>query len=44
MSTIPVNIADHVGRTPMVELTRLAPDGVRLFGKLEAYKIGRAHV
>jgi cysteine synthase A len=33
---VPVNIAEHVGRTPMVELTRLAPDaGGRLFGKLE---------
>jgi cysteine synthase A len=37
---IPSNIADHVGRTPMVELTRLAPRGVRLFGKLEAYNPG----
>jgi cysteine synthase A len=37
---VPSNIADHVGRTPMVELTRLAPDGVRLFGKLEAYNPG----
>jgi cysteine synthase len=37
---IPSNIADHVGRTPMVELTRLAPAGVRLFGKLEAYNPG----
>jgi cysteine synthase A len=34
------NIADHVGRTPMVELTRLAPDGVRLFGKLESFNPG----
>jgi cysteine synthase A len=33
---VPVNIAEHVGRTPMVELSRLAPrDGARLFGKLE---------
>ena len=36
MGAIPVNIAEHVGRTPMVELTRLAPDaGARLFAKLE---------
>ncbi|MFL5845066.1 MAG: cysteine synthase A [Solirubrobacteraceae bacterium] len=40
MSNIPTNIADHVGRTPMVELARLAPDGVRLFGKLEAANPG----
>jgi cysteine synthase A len=33
---VPVNIAEHVGRTPMVELTRVAPGtGARLFGKLE---------
>ena len=40
MSGIPINIAEHVGRTPMVQLTRLLPDdvadGVQLFGKLEA--------
>jgi cysteine synthase len=38
--SVPSNIADHVGRTPMVELARLAPDGVRIFGKLEAYNPG----
>jgi cysteine synthase A len=37
---IPTTIADHVGDTPMVELTRLAPEGVRLFGKLEAANPG----
>ncbi len=37
---VPSNIAEHVGRTPMVELTRLAPDGVRLFGTLEAANPG----
>ena len=37
---IPSNIAEHVGRTPMVELTRMAPQGVRVFGKLEAYNPG----
>ncbi|MCW2968345.1 MAG: cysteine synthase, partial [Solirubrobacteraceae bacterium] len=37
---IPTNIAEHVGRTPMVELARLAPEGVRLFGKLEAANPG----
>ena len=40
MGQIPINIAEHVGRTPMVQLTRLAPDGVELFGKLEAYNPG----
>jgi cysteine synthase A len=40
MTPIPVNIADYVGRTPMVELTRLAPPGVRLFGKLESFNPG----
>ncbi|HWK27152.1 MAG TPA: cysteine synthase A [Solirubrobacter sp.] len=35
MGSIPTNIADHVGRTPMVQLARLAPPGVELFGKLE---------
>ncbi|MCW2990649.1 MAG: cysK [Solirubrobacterales bacterium] len=40
MPDIPTNIAQHVGRTPMVELARMAPDGVRLFGKLEAANPG----
>src|SRR5262249_25302494 len=36
MAPIPINIADHVGRTPMVEVTRLAPESAaHLFGKLE---------
>ena len=26
MGAIPINIADHVGSTPMVQLTRLLPD------------------
>src|SRR3954471_9941980 len=37
MPRIPINIADHVGRTPMVQLTRVAPDDAELFAKLEAY-------
>jgi cysteine synthase A len=37
---IPSNIAEHVGCTPIVELTRLAPEGVRLFGKLESLNPG----
>ena len=40
MAPIPTNIADHVGRTPMVELARMAPAGVRVFGKLEAANPG----
>jgi cysteine synthase A len=35
MAGIPINIADHIGRTPMVQLTRLAPAGVELYAKLE---------
>ncbi|MEA2221130.1 MAG: cysteine synthase [Solirubrobacteraceae bacterium] len=40
MSAIPVNISDHVGRTPMIELARIAPEGVRIFGKLESFNPG----
>jgi cysteine synthase len=42
MPRIPVNIADHVGKTPMVQLTRMLPDGVdvELYGKLEAFNPG----
>ena len=42
MGAIPINIADHVGRTPMVELTRLPADGTgaALFAKLEMYNPG----
>jgi cysteine synthase len=41
MARIPINIADHVGGTPMVQLTRLAPDGeAQLFGKLEMFNPG----
>src|ERR671917_52725 len=40
MARIPVNIADHIGRTPMVQLTRIAPDGVQLFAKLEMFNPG----
>jgi cysteine synthase len=35
---LPSNLADIVGRTPMVRLTRIAPEcGAELLGKLEAY-------
>ncbi|MDA0180912.1 cysteine synthase A [Solirubrobacter phytolaccae] len=38
---IPSNIADHVGRTPMVQLKRLAPpNGGEVFGKLEMFNPG----
>ena len=41
MAGIPTNISAHVGRTPMVELTRLLADGhARLFAKLEAFNPG----
>jgi cysteine synthase len=37
-TSIPSNLADLVGGTPVVRLTRLAPDcGAELIGKLEAY-------
>jgi cysteine synthase A len=40
MTRIPINIADHVGRTPMVQLARIAPEGVQLFAKLEMFNPG----
>ena len=42
MARIPSSIADHVGRTPMVQLTRLLPEGtgVELYGKLESFNPG----
>ena len=42
MGAIPINIAAHVGNTPMVRLTRLVPEGldVELYGKLEAFNPG----
>jgi cysteine synthase len=40
MAGIPSNIAEHVGRTPMVQLTRIAPEGVELFAKLEMLNPG----
>ena len=40
MHRIPANIAEHVGRTPMIELARMAPDGARIFGKLESFNPG----
>jgi cysteine synthase A len=42
MPRIPINIAEHVGRTPMVRLTRLLGDDVdiELYGKLESFNPG----
>jgi cysteine synthase len=40
MARVPINIADHIGRTPMVQLTRIAPEGVELFAKLEMFNPG----
>jgi len=41
MPSIPTNIAEHVGRTPMVQLTRIADSlDVELYGKLEALNPG----
>jgi cysteine synthase A len=41
MGEIPTNIADHVGRTPMVQLSRMLPDGsAQLLAKLEALNPG----
>src|SRR6187455_3295519 len=41
MAPIPINIADWVGRTPMVQLTRLAPDAAgSVFAKLEMFNPG----
>jgi cysteine synthase A len=40
MAGIPINVSALVGRTPMVQLTRLAPEGVELFGKIEASNPG----
>src|SRR6478609_2078199 len=42
MPRIPINIADTVGNTPMVRLTRLLPEGagVELYGKLESLNPG----
>jgi cysteine synthase A len=41
MARIPINIAEHVGRTPMVQMTRLLPESdAEIYGKLEAYNPG----
>jgi cysteine synthase A len=44
MSRIPINIAEHVGRTPMVQITRMlgadGAEGVELYAKLESLNPG----
>ncbi len=41
MAAIPINIADWVGRTPMVQLTRLVPEApAAIFAKLEMFNPG----
>ena len=40
MGGIPINIADHVGRTPMVQLTRMQDGGAAVFAKLEMFNPG----
>src|SRR3954469_22457943 len=41
MGRISINIADHVGGTPMVQFTRIVPDGgAQVFGKLEWFNPG----
>src|SRR3954464_715955 len=40
MPGIPINIAALVGRTPMVQVTRIAPEGAQVFAKLEMFNPG----
>ncbi len=44
MAPIPVNIAEYVGKTPMVRLTRMlgrdAAEGVELYAKVESFNPG----
>ncbi len=42
MASIPINIAEHVGRTPMVQLTRMpgSDAGADVFAKLEMFNPG----
>jgi cysteine synthase A len=40
MPPIPTNISEHIGNTPMLRLSRLEPEGVELYGKLEAANPG----
>ena len=40
MPRVPSNIAEHVGGTPMVRLTRMGADDAEVYAKLEAYNPG----
>src|SRR5882672_12941348 len=43
MAGIPINIAEHVGRTPMVRLTRVldgVAEGAEVYAKLESFNPG----
>jgi len=44
MGAIPINIAEYVGRTPMVQITRLVPPdaapGVEIYAKVESFNPG----
>src|SRR3954464_1379130 len=40
MPGIPINIAALVGRTPMVQVTRIAPEGAQVFAKVESFNPG----
>jgi cysteine synthase len=40
LSGVPNNIAEIVGRTPMVELAGMAPEGTAVFAKLESFNPG----
>ncbi len=40
MAPIPIDVSELVGRTPVVRLSRMAPDSVALYGKLEAFNPG----
>jgi cysteine synthase A len=40
MTRIPINVSELVGGTPVVQMTRLAPEDVQVFGKLEVSNPG----
>src|SRR5688500_826974 len=41
MPAVPTNIADHVGRTPLLRFTRVLPDAdAEVYGKLESFNPG----
>ena len=44
MAPIPINIADWVGRTPMVQLTRLLPDAPRLAREMNEHLFAKRYI